>query len=175
MRLLPSCIEYESVYNLYEQQWDSLCNANIEIGSLHLKPSGPLSFVQFRNVWRNYFEQLKIWLRGSDFCDYCVTINNRIGAVSDPERLDLIEQLRVHKEIAQNEYQIYNKIRKIASLYPTREIVHLVFDFAEKVTLPSMERQPGQLHFVTGLKYDIFGISLTKLNITNVYGLSEGH
>ncbi len=38
-----------------------------------------------------------------------------------------------------------------------------------------MERQPGQLYFVTGLKYDMFCISLTNLNVTNAYGLSEGH
>ena len=87
----------------------------------------------------------------------------------------MIEQLRVHKEIAQNEYQIYNKIRKNASLYPTSEIIYVVFDFAKKVTLPSLERQSGQLHFVTGLKNDFFGISLTNVNVTNVYGLSEGH
>ncbi len=49
-----------------------------------------------------------------------------------------------------------------------------MFDFAEKVTLPSIDNQPGQLHFITGLCYDIFGISLSNLKITNVYGLPEG-
>lgn len=38
-----------------------------------------------------------------------------------------------------------------------------------------MERQPGNLHFVTGLKYDMFGISISNENKTNVYGLPEGH
>ena len=53
--------------------------------------------------------------------------------------------------------------------------LHLVFDFAEKWFLPNLQRQPGQLHFVTGLKFDFFGVHVSNLWFTNIYGLPEGH
>lgn len=52
---------------------------------------------------------------------------------------------------------------------------HFVFDFAEKVVLPHLLRQPGQLHFATGLKADFFGVHCRKLKRTMVFCLLEGH
>lgn len=49
------------------------------------------------------------------------------------------------------------------------------FDFAEKVLLPKLQRQPGQLLFVTGLKFDIFGVASSNLSTTFISGLLEGH
>ena len=53
--------------------------------------------------------------------------------------------------------------------------IHLVFDFAEKVLLPSMLRQSGQLYFITGLKFDIFGVSSSSFDRNFIFGLPEGH
>lgn len=47
-------------------------------------------------------------------------------------------------------------------------------DFAEQVLLSSFLRQPSQIHFVTGLKFDIFGVSCSNLDTNFVFGLPEG-
>ena len=38
-----------------------------------------------------------------------------------------------------------------------------------------MLKQPGQLHFTTGLKFDFFCVSNTNLNTNFIFGLPEGH
>lgn len=43
------------------------------------------------------------------------------------------------------------------------------------MTLPSKEFQPGQLHFVTGLRYDMSGVAWSNFKMTMVFGLAEGH
>ena len=47
-------------------------------------------------------------------------------------------------------------------------------DFAEKVMLPSLLRQPGQLHLVTGLKLYLFAISCGNMNKNYIFCLPEG-
>ena len=54
-------------------------------------------------------------------------------------------------------------------------MVHLIFEFAEKLILPSMERLPSKLHFITGMRYDIFGIVCPNLKQRFIFGLPEGH
>ena len=54
------------------------------------------------------------------------------------------------------------------------EIRHFIFDFAEKVLLPKILNQPGQLHFITGLKFDINGLCCSNVGRAYVYGLVEG-
>lgn len=51
----------------------------------------------------------------------------------------------------------------------------VVLDFAEKVALPSMELQSKQLHFGTGLKYDILRKNCSNVHKIFVFGLPEGH
>lgn len=53
--------------------------------------------------------------------------------------------------------------------------LHLIFDFAEKILLPHSLRQPGQLHFNTGLNFDLFGTHVNNLNCTSIFCLPEGH
>ncbi len=54
-------------------------------------------------------------------------------------------------------------------------VLHLVMDFAETVTLPSMIHQPGQLHFITGLRLDLFGILCSNIDEDKIFSLPEGH
>ncbi len=54
-------------------------------------------------------------------------------------------------------------------------VVHFVMDFAEKLILPSRIQQPGQLHFITGLRLDLFAISCSNLREDKIFCLSEGH
>lgn len=58
---------------------------------------------------------------------------------------------------------------------PSTSEIHITFDFAEKVLLLALKRQPGQLHFVTGLKFDLFGAASTNMNKVFLFGLLEGH
>lgn len=55
------------------------------------------------------------------------------------------------------------------------EELDLVFDFAEKVLLPHLLHQPGQLHSVTGLKVDLFAVHRSTKGRTNVFCLPVGH
>lgn len=57
----------------------------------------------------------------------------------------------------------------------TQHVLHLVMVFAEKVLLTSLLRQSGQMHFTTGLNFDILWISCSNLNTNFVFGLPEGH
>lgn len=52
--------------------------------------------------------------------------------------------------------------------------IHIAFDFAEKVLLRSILRQPGQIYFITGLKFDIFEVASSSLDLNFIYGLPEG-
>ena len=45
----------------------------------------------------------------------------------------------------------------------------------QKSTVAPPVKQPGQLHFVTGLKFDINGVSSSWTNSNYVFGLPEGH
>lgn len=53
------------------------------------------------------------------------------------------------------------------------ESLHFSFDFAEKVLLPRLLVQTGQLHFVTCSKLDIFGVASTNLDSVFVFELQE--
>lgn len=52
---------------------------------------------------------------------------------------------------------------------------HVVFDYAEKVLLSQLLKQPGQLYFVTGLKFDLFGFHNFNAAKSYIFGLSERH
>lgn len=52
---------------------------------------------------------------------------------------------------------------------------HFVFDFAEKVLLPRLLRQPGQISYLVGMCFDMFGVSSSRKKINYVFGLPEGH
>lgn len=49
-------------------------------------------------------------------------------------------------------------------------MAHIVFDFGEQTMLPSYRRQLGALHFINGLRVDLFGASATNLGINYVFG-----
>lgn len=57
----------------------------------------------------------------------------------------------------------------------SNDVIHLVYDFAEKVFLPHPFRQPVRLHFVTGLKADLFAVHISNKQHCFVYCLPEGH
>lgn len=54
------------------------------------------------------------------------------------------------------ELLLYRDVQKTASNMQQFSL-QLVFLFVKKKLLPSLARKPGQLQFITGLKFDIFG------------------
>lgn len=54
-----------------------------------------------------------------------------------------------------------------------RKLQHVVFDFAEKALRPQLMRQPGQLFFVIGLKFDLFDVHNSKLANSFMFGFPE--
>ncbi len=83
--------------------------------------------------------------------------------------------LKEHKHIADVEYNPYINLRNSVLRGQQPDKVHLVIDLAEKVLLPSVEMQPGNLLFVTGRKFDFFGVSRSNEGTNTIFGLPEGH
>lgn len=48
-------------------------------------------------------------------------------------------------------------------------------DLQKKLRLPSLFWHPGKLHFLTGLKFDLFGIGCGSFGTVYIYELPEGH
>lgn len=65
------------------------------------------------------------------------------------------------------------KMQQLAGQCPSGEALHLIFDFAEKVPLPSMKEQPSNLHFITGMRFDIFGVHSSNVNCNYILGIPE--
>lgn len=89
-------------------------------------------------------------------------------------RNEAVVALRNHRLIAKDEYEWYLNTQRSCKT-ASSDRLRLVFDFAEKVLLLSMERQTGILHFINGLKYDIFGISNSNISLNFNLVLPEGH
>ncbi len=71
-------------------------------------------------------------------------------------------ELATLREGAKIEFSNNKSIQKKCIRRKGKGSTHLIFDFAKKVLLPKLQNQPGQLHFVTGRKFYLFGISVCK-------------
>lgn len=90
-------------------------------------------------------------------------------------KTNLIEKLSTHRQRADVEFKNYRELRTVIREAKEHPVLHCVMDFAEKVLLPSLIKQPGQLQFTTRLKFDFFGVSLSNLRPNFVFYLPEGH
>lgn len=152
---------------------DYLLSLNVFSGQ---EPTDPILLRSFLKIWRTRWTTLRVLTFGTDFCDTCMQLKNRISITCDEEaRRILINAGNKHRQDAFNEYKLYIDTCKRVEKDPSQTEIHLTFYFAEKVLLPALKRQPGQLHFVTGLKFDIFGVASSNVNKILLYGLPEGH
>lgn len=113
---------------------------------------------------------------GSDYYDTCVTLRNvlrRTGDTSSEIHKVTTEALQRHVSEAKTEFLLYREFQNRGRGSTTHR--HFVFDFAEKVLLPRLLKQPGQLHFTTGLKFDINGVCSSNTGQAYAFGLPEGH
>eukprot|EP00043_Microstomoeca_roanoka_P014835 m.147905 g.147905 ORF g.147905 m.147905 type:complete len:583 (+) comp16122_c0_seq2:206-1954(+) len=159
--LLPSHLTKRTIYELYCDAFNALPDAE------RPAPAGPLTFSAFLRVWKRRVAYLRVARREEDYCDTCY----RLLSSSVDGVLDLFKQ---HLEKATLERRVYQLVRGIA-LTPNPPYVHVAFDFAEKILLPYLSRSPGQLYFTTGLKVDLFGISVSNLHKQFNVALVEGH
>ena len=84
----------------------------------------------------------------------------------------MLEQKR--KEV-RNEFLFYKDSQRQAHEEPNGEMQNFLFDFAEKVLSPKLLNQLDQRHFITSLKFDLFGVSSSNERTNNVFGLPERH
>jgi len=181
LRLLPSDTSKVHMHSEYMDAWAEISSAMVSLlltpGSQSLATSGPVSYNLFTRYWKEVMPTLRIAACGSDFCDTCTTLKNTMAAVdaTDPRYDSSKQYIEKHRREAKTEFQFYKNCQKTAALPGNTSNIHLVFDFAEKVLLPRLAKQPGQLHFITGLKFDIFGVSCSNLTNNFVFELPEGH
>eukprot|EP00171_Calliarthron_tuberculosum_P005258 IDg5258t1 len=179
VRFLPSGQTKKDIYKIYETKWSclvaaSLCPSENDTGTKE-KPTAPLSYFAFLKVWRTHLPVLRISAGGTDYCDTCTKLKHALKIVQISQtQLELSNRLSLHREEANTVFSFYKRMQREATELPTGAKLHLVFDFAEKVLLPSMKEQPGNLHFITGLRFDIFGVSTSNLNCNFIFGLPEG-
>lgn len=177
---LPSDVTRSKVYEEYRNMWEEMITFVVEERRKEGKPTNdvscPLTLDSFRKVWRQSCDMIRIMKPGSDYCDKCTQISNLLQTDIDDDTRGLLDaSLRTHKNEAAAEFKVYTDNQAEARDNPTSGRLHCVFDFAEKVLLPHLLRQPGQLHFVTGLKFDFFGVSVSNLKACDIYCLPEGH
>lgn len=179
---LPVSTVRSDLYDLYKIEWDSIGNGLIQImktnrnpNKLFKIPANPIVYDAFVKIWRQHCNFIRILNKGSDFCDVCTNYKNSIGNASGEVKRELLERYTQHRHEAAIEYKNYKRLMEECSENPEGETVHLLFDFAEKVLLPRLIHQPGQLHFTTSLKFDMFGIYCSNIMEMFVYGLTEGH
>lgn len=174
--LLPSDMSRTDVYADYVECFGKLASAVSEEVDTFVTDK-PLTFSAFCRYWDRGHPTLKVARRGSDFCDLCTSLRNDIEALdeSDARYECLSTLLENHKNAARREHNYYRTLMTSVLKKHDGVLQHLVFDFAEKVLLPQLVRQPGQLFFVTGLKFDLFGVHDSNAAKTYIFGLPEGH
>lgn len=127
----------------------------------------PIGENAFCFAWRHKRRFIRIATRITDYCETCTRHQKTATETSAAE-------LALHRATAKLLREQY-RARVLASRAPESGVLHLTMDFAERVYLPFEHKQPSQRFFLTGLKYDFFGISNDTAGFQVTYGLAEGH
>ena len=177
MRILSCTLTKVDVHDEYSNRWPQLVDAVVAANPSNYRPTCPVSYSLFTRYWADDYPTLRIATSGSDFCDLCTSLKSDIGSISKfDDRYDLfIKLLKEHRAEAKKEFLNYKLLQHKCQEDTNGNMRHYVFEVAEKVLLTRLFNQPGQLHFVTGLKFDIFGVSSTNQCLNFIYGLPEGH
>lgn len=175
LQRLPSTTVSQDVYEAYCHQWGHILPSAMEPGSRVKPPETPLALKSFKKTWRETFPRLKLSCAGSWFCDNCHSLRAALETVELSDKVHLELSLKTHKNEATSEYLPYQSTTTQCRTDPSGDLTHVVFYFAEKVLLPTYRRQPGCLHFTTGLRMDLFGGSSSNLRTNFVFALPEGH
>ena len=177
VKLLPSNTSKRDVYDIYIKEWQNIVyGIKNEFPEKFKIPNSAVSNDHFGRIWKDKVSWLKIVSKGSDFCDTCTYYRSSIDTALNPQvKHELINSLKIHRDLALQEFKHYKNLMTNAENDEESNRIHIIFDFAEKVLLPYLQKQPGQLHFTTSLKFDLFGIHYSNLKQTFIFGLVEGH
>ena len=170
VQLLPSDTTKKAVHEEYKEAYPLLLAAYKqklqEEGTRGRLPSNkPLHRKSFEQLWRQHFPHIRIAKPMTDLCDTCVTLKKQIAVCEDEGRnCDEVRASYIaHTERAVSERTLYKDCRTKA-INDEANFLHLTFDFAEKVHLPRLQNQPGQIYYTTGLKVDLFGVYVANID-----------
>ncbi|MEM9400723.1 MAG: hypothetical protein AAF984_10995 [Verrucomicrobiota bacterium] len=178
---LPMNSTRYSIHEEYTKRHGDLMNHLLAseqnaVQSTDVRGIAPLTKDSFCRVWKQKLSHINIMKSGSDFCDTCANLRHHISVCSDTVlSAKLIRELEDHRRDARSEFKNYKAMMQQANEGCFDGSLHFIFDFAEKVMLPRPLRFPSQLHFVTGLKFDLFGVNVSNVNQCDIFCLVEGH
>lgn len=174
--LLPTSETKKAVYAKYTAS----CEAAVLL---------PVSFYVFSMIWRQCHRNIKIQKGMTDLCNTCqknFTSLHSFNTHHETEKLELIEKSRQHLEDAKREREFYKRIiadsRKSVVPYNVTKNqprcsapfnIHLSFDMAQQVHIPSNPLQPGPIYFLTPYRVAIFGLMNDTLNKQANYLIPE--
>ena len=137
------------------------------------------------NLWLHLLPRIVCSRPMTDLCWECQCNNREISSSSNLP--DNVKQTKLEKQqanldlvfMARTFYQNIVKDAK-APLGPqppcsTDFAVHLSFDNAQQVNLPSFPMQPGPLHFLVPRKVGIFGVCMEGISLQVNYLIDESH
>lgn len=115
----------------------------------------------FKDIWTRTCPDVKIMTRREDCCAKCELMRDTvIKAVSEKEKEDALNSFKKHMDEAYRSRDYYASCIQKAK---AGEIKHLIFDFAEQLSIPSTTRQVGPMYFKVGRRMQLFGICNTAL------------
>lgn len=98
-------------------------------------PASPLTFHAFCKFCKQYSPTLRIMKSGSYFCDTCTKLENYITSAGDAVTRRCLSDARdIHRQEVFADFKNYLDLQRAAHGNPAG-VVHLVFDFVEKVLL----------------------------------------
>lgn len=102
--------------------------------------------------------------------------NNFEALHESDQRYDFLNYLlKSHISVARKQHEHYRDLLKSVQDQHYGTLQHVVDDFAEKLLLSQLTRQPGRHFFVTCLKVDLFGVHDSNSANAFIFGLREGH
>ncbi|KAF6037477.1 hypothetical protein EB796_004214 [Bugula neritina] len=106
-----------------------------------------------------------------DCCAKCeLLINATMKAKTDKEKDNTLAAFQQHMNLAYESRDLYNECISNAK---NGEIKHIIFDFAEQLTLPTTTRQVGPMYFRIGRRMQLLGVCDTAIPIQTNYLYDE--
>lgn len=139
-------------------------------------PSDPLTFSYFTKYWNMDRAHLRVTKPGSDVGDFCTFLRNNLFCIKKNDaRYEVLNNfLDVYRKNAGLEHAYYQKCLE-DSAKDASAPQHSVFKFSEMVLLSQLIRQPKQLYFITGFKFQLFGVHDSNKCTTTIYSLTDSH
>lgn len=152
LKLLPSNDSKVKIYNTYKASFTD----NMTEKPVHLRV--------FTNIWREVCPDIVVMKPRTDLCSLCqkhYTSGAEMALVSDAQKMQTIEKMRLHLETVSKERTFYNDTIALTRNNfnnDDKSCVHYSFDMAQQVHIPSNPLQPGPIYFLVPFKVGIFGV-----------------